>query len=186
MIKTDPKHPQIHCQHLPRAPEPARTPGLASRHDRTGAVHAPEVPGLIDVVTGTCSRRHARSVSVPDIWRPEPPSYRIPLPTPALQDPKKPPIGVLISASALCAERTCDQPAPLATRSDGALGMGRSHPFVLSPRASLPPPLKRSGPREPGVGLACEREARHGDEAGDGPARSEAIRRCKRASLSCS
>ena len=186
MIKSDPKHPQIQCQHLPRAPEPARTPGLEPRRDRMGASHAPGVLGCLYSTTRMCRRRHARSTCVHGLRRLEPPSYRTPWPTSALQDPRKPPIWALVTASRLCAEHTCAQPAPLALRSDGTLGMSRAHPSVPSPRASLPPPLQLSGPRGPGVGLACERKARRGDEAGDGSARYEAIRWCKRASLSCS
>ena len=150
-----------------------------------GATHAPEVLGCLYSTIRMFRRRRARSASVPGLWRLEPPSQRTTCPTFALQDPRKPPIGALVTASRLCAEHTCAHPAPLALRSDGALGMGRSHPSVPSPRASLPPPLQLSGPREPGVGLARERKARRGDEPGDGSARSEAVRRCKRARLSC-
>ena len=64
MIETDPKHPRILRQHLPRALEPARTLGLASRHDRMGAKHAPEVLGLMISIVGMPSRLHARSVNV--------------------------------------------------------------------------------------------------------------------------
>ena len=175
MIKSDPKHPQIQCQHLPRAPEPARTPGLEPRRDRMGASHAPGVLGCLYSTTRMCRRRHARSVCVPDLLRLELSSHLTPAPTFALLESRKPPIWVLDTASTLCAEHTCAQPAPLALRSGGALGMGRAHPFVPSPRASLPPPLQLSGPREPGVGLACERKARRDDDLGDESARSEGI-----------
>ena len=150
-----------------------------------GASHPPGVLGCLYSTIRTCRRRHARSACVPGLRRLEPPSYRTPWPTFALQDPRKPPIWALVTASRLCAEHTCAQPAPLALRSDGELGMGRAHPSVPSPRASLPPPLQLSGPREPGVGLACERKARRDDDLGDESARSEWIRRCKKAYWCC-
>ena len=106
MIKSDPKHPQIQCQHLPRAPEPARTPGLEPQRDRMRASHAPGVLGCLYSTTRMFRRRHACSTCVPGLRRLEPPSYRTPWPSSALQDPRKPPIWALVTASRLCVQST--------------------------------------------------------------------------------
>ena len=153
MIKSDPKHPQIQCQHLPRAPEPARTPGLASRHDRMGAKHAPEVLGLIISIVGMPSRLRARSVCVPGLLRLEPSSHLTTAPTFALLESRKPPIWVLVSASTLCAEHTYAQPAPCAARSDGPLGSGLTRTSRASARAHSAPLLKLMRARELRIGL---------------------------------